>query len=85
MTYYPRSVQNALDNRIALGKEAASEYWRRNMDTRQRNSVDCWIMKNRIDILNRCGIGPQMWRFTYLIEVLYAEHNKEKADEEAAS
>jgi hypothetical protein len=79
MRYLPWAIQNALDNRKRLGESAALQYWRESMSQRQRNAVDRWIMKYRPDVLERFGTSPQCWRFTNLIEVLYAEYEDEKA------
>jgi len=40
-------------------------------------------MKNRPDVLKRCAQGLQSWRFVNLIEVLYAEYEKEKAESDS--
>ncbi len=82
MRYLPWPIQNALDNRIGLGKAAILEYWTESMTTRQRNAADLWIMKSRPDVLERCAQGLQSWRFINLIEVLYAEYEKEKTESE---
>ena len=78
MSYYPWSIQNALDNRRVLGKAAVLEYWTEYMSTRQRNAADLWIMDNRPDVLKRCAQGPQAWRFENLIEAIYAENSSNR-------
>lgn len=80
MRYYPWSIQNALDNRGMFGEAAVTKYWTEYMNIQQRNAVDVWIMENRPDVLARCAQGTQSWRFKTLIEVLYAEHEKEKKE-----
>lgn len=79
MKTYPWAIQNALDNRVVLGKEAVETYWKSWMTPRQRNSVDIWIMQNRKDIMARCKHGTQLWRFCHLIEALYGEQQRKKA------
>ena len=66
-----------------LGGAAVLEYWTEFMSVRQRNAADLWIMKNRPDVLKRCAQGLQSWRFVNLIEVLYAEYEKEKAESDS--
>jgi len=78
MKYLPWAIQNALDNRITQGQGAPEQYWDEIMSPKQRSAADVWIMKNRPDIMAKCGQGPQRWRFLQLIATLYEEYQQEK-------